>query len=317
MVYRLSAHYTGEIKIWDTTTGNLTRRHAAADTPAAVVFTPDGADLVFAVGRARAGRVEVLNMTTARVRDAFDDAAIFGPSGQLLAISPDGKWLATCGTGDAGARSNPAGRPGTVRVRDSVTAGERDRFRNNWDEGTFRAVAFSPDGKSLAVGGGQPDDGRPNWGAVRVFDVPSGQRRLNLIGHKRITESLAWSPDGRTLISGGMDGTLIFWEVASGKQRKCVRPARRLAARILSLSASKAGNVLAVGIGSWNRGNRWGEVQLWALDDLARLAILGPYPSPITSTALSLQGGSLAAGDGDGTVRVWDMEKVLEASKAR
>ncbi|MCM3922038.1 hypothetical protein ND748_10255 [Frankia sp. AiPs1] len=89
--------------------------------------------------------------------------------------------------------------------------------------GEARAVTFSPDGNILAVGSGR---------SVRLWDtrtagqdMPSPSLRplgLPLTGHTHAVFSLAFSPDGSVLASGGNDGMLRLWRVstvrASGRQ---------------------------------------------------------------------------------------------------
>ena len=69
---------------------------------------------------------------------------------------------------------------------------------------TVDAVAFSPDGKTLATGGW--DD------LVRLWDVASGHLRATLNGPPNWVRCLAFSPDGKFLASGGdvgADGVVV------------------------------------------------------------------------------------------------------------
>src|SRR5690348_9997317 len=64
--------------------------------------------------------------------------------------------------------------------------------------GSVIAVAFSPDGKQLASGGGE----LAAPGEIKLWDVPTGKERAALKGHPSQVECLAFSPDGGTLASG-------------------------------------------------------------------------------------------------------------------
>ena len=74
----------------------------------------------------------------------------------------------------------------------------------------MRAVAFSPDDKTLATG---DDDNQ-----VRLWDVATGKVRL-FKGHASEVRTVAFSPDGKTLASGGGDGTVRLWNVGANDAR--------------------------------------------------------------------------------------------------
>src|SRR4051794_36873097 len=65
------------------------------------------------------------------------------------------------------------------------------------------SVAFSPDGKTLVSGSGD--------GAVRLWDVATGEERATFKGHLLVT-CVAFSPDGKTIASGSREGTIRLWD---------------------------------------------------------------------------------------------------------
>jgi hypothetical protein len=70
----------------------------------------------------------------------------------------------------------------------------------------------------LASGGGD--------GTVRLWDLPSGKEVGRLEGHKSCVFAVAFSPDGRTLVSGGLDKTALLWNVSRVTGRRG-KPAKR------------------------------------------------------------------------------------------
>ncbi len=110
------------------------------------------------------------------------------------ALTPDGTVLAIVRQGYPALLLNPAtGKPLRRLDRDS----------NNSD-----VVAFSPDGRTLARAGDSQDP------SIRLFDVASGRERRRLTGHDGPVLALAFSADGRWLISGSADTTALVWDVA-------------------------------------------------------------------------------------------------------
>jgi|GEM_PF-633370 len=75
--------------------------------------------------------------------------------------------------------------------------------------GTLVCFAVSPDGKRVATGGIDA--------SIHLWNLASGELERVLVGHNYYVYSLSWSPDGRTLASGGTyDATIRLWNAATG-----------------------------------------------------------------------------------------------------
>ena len=95
--------------------------------------------------------------------------------------------------------TNPLVLPGTL----SWTIETRQH------RGALVCMAVSPDGRQLATGGVD--------GAIRIWNLADGELLRVLVGHNSYVYSLSWSPDGKTLASGGgWDATIRLWNAASG-----------------------------------------------------------------------------------------------------
>jgi HEAT repeat protein len=126
-----------------------------------------------------------------------------------VAFSPDGELALS------------AGADHTARVWDLRTGRALSELGGHAD--IVWAVAFAPDGKLAASAGGMQE--LPGVGhvagtdfEVRLWEMPTGKEVRRLSGHAEAVRALAFSPDGRRLLSAGQDGALRLWQVADGKE---------------------------------------------------------------------------------------------------
>jgi hypothetical protein len=164
-----------------------------------------------------------------------------------------------------------------------------------------QSVAFSPDGRTLAIGS---DDT-----TVRLWEVATGREIATLRGHELDVSSVAFSPDGRTLATGSMDKTARLWEVATGKEIATLR-GDKTEASVYSVAFSPDGRTLATGSEDWT-------ARLWEVTTGREIAALRCHKHPqtskhiVSSLAFSPDGRRLATGSWDNTVRLWEMGQDL------
>jgi RNA polymerase sigma factor (sigma-70 family) len=213
-------------------------------------------------------------------------------------------------------------------------------------------IAFAPDGKSLAVLYAGDKDRDPKsedlQGGARLFDVATGKAIRSIRGHMHMAISLAFSPDGKLLATGGYssDADVRLWDVATGKEVRRIETG----ANVRAVAFAPDGKVLASGLGD-------GRVVLWDVatgkelrvlkgvadspagltfsPDGRLLAAAGPverdkklsnearlwdvgtgellrsWSDTATSLAFTSDGRQLAILGRDGTVSVWDLKELV------
>jgi len=279
--------FTGgpDIRVWDMTTGSLLMS-APRDKEAVgcLALSPDGRTL------ASASRFWGGGMHLWKVQEGMEEieSPLWAPGVTCLALSPDGKQLAV-GDGE-----------GTVRIWEMgsdkeplAMAGYRERVA---------AIAFAPDGKALATAGSS------ETGEVKLWDRATGLKLLEFkTGAQdeewpptRGIEAIAFSPDGRVLGSVGADGSVLFWDPASGRRIRTLQTAQGARAPYQAIAFSPNGRVLATA----GAGNI---VRLW---DVGTGTPIFKEPDGhvghVICVAVSPEGGLIASGGGESKVQLWD-----------
>jgi RNA polymerase sigma factor (sigma-70 family) len=150
---------------------------------------------------------------------------------QRVKFAPDGKTLASSSSDGSGDY--------TVRLWETETGKELWQVTTRPWSGFD--IAFSPDGRTLAVVGGMP--GTLNeTGEVQLWDAATGKELRRFTGHRERVGAVAFSPDGRTLATGSLDRTVRLWEVATGQERRQFSGHQNW---ISSLAFSRDGRLLA------------------------------------------------------------------------
>jgi WD40 repeat protein len=178
------------LQIWDVATGKKLHQLECEDEITQAIFSPDSKLLLVldrgsALGIWDVAQGKLLRRFMARRKTE-----------SALAWSPDGKRVAT-GTED-----------GVVQVWD-LTTNRRMAQCDGPARTRVTSLVFLPGNKALAAGVCNH--------AVRLWEVPSGLQLTPTGGHDSAVATLAFSSDGKTLISGGTDG-ICFWEVQTGRE---------------------------------------------------------------------------------------------------
>ena len=171
---------------------------------------------------------------------------------------------------------------------------------------TIWALAFSPDGKTLASGGQD--------GAIKFWESATGKNSGVMPRRTKSVKVLAFRPDGKVLAAGIRDGTIALWDVAERKHLLSIE-AHYHFRNLVSLAFSPDGKTLA------SVGRDEPVIKLWDPVSGKLSATLGGHKDYIGPILYSPDSKFLVSGAEDATIRTWDARsgknlQVLEGSPA-
>ncbi|MFC1706296.1 MFS transporter [Planctomycetota bacterium] len=197
-----SASTEKEVRLWDI--GRVRSLEAQpAHGIAGLTFSPDGSTL------ATAGGVYVYTFDAATGEQIRKPDVATGKfrcqTGKFscLAMSSDGRLIAA-GAKETVGKDEARTTIYSVHVLDAVTGEQRRTFDAH--ETTVTALAFSPDGQTLASASADH--------TVKLWDMTSGEEIRKIGGQEHWVASLAFSPDGKTIASGSWDKDIALYTAA-------------------------------------------------------------------------------------------------------
>jgi WD40 repeat protein len=162
-------------------------------------------------------------------------------------------------------------------------------------EGTTYSMALSPDSRWLAVGGWMHRECEGRCGEIRLYDFATGQLTALLKGHINTVFSLAFSPDGKHLVSGSFDRTAIVWNV---EDHKLLFHLQGHTGLLQGAAFTPDGERVVTA-------SEDATLKLWSVSDGRELATLAGHSNKVRSLAISAD-GLIASGGRDGEIRLWD-----------
>jgi WD40 repeat protein len=192
-----------------------------------------------------------------------------------VAFSPDSQTLALAGNG---------------KLRLVNVANGKEKLVRKTDSGNIKALAFSPDGRTLAFGS---DDQ-----TVRLWNLSSGQERR--YSHGAPIDCLAFSPDGMMVASGGKDETIKFWDVGWEPDAASLRHPEPLTA----VAFSPDGSLIAAGSAD--------TVTLWHVNERRAVVRLTLSTGKVRAGLVFSHDGNTLAVAGGHTIKLFHTDRWQE-----
>ncbi|HZS04581.1 MAG TPA: caspase family protein [Blastocatellia bacterium] len=267
---RYAAVGTGRaIELHEVATGKLIRKFTGHSSGVnAVAFSADGR---YAVSGSKSKTICLWDLASARGSIAFS-RILNAPNS--IAFSPDAKLALMAGGGTTDE---------LVEAASGKTIGEFTRK----SVGAFSG-AFSLDGKFAATGTDKE---------ITLWDVAGRNEIRKMTGHTNSISDLAFSRDGRLLVSGSWDKTVKLWDVAGGREIKTFTGPSE---QIISVALSPDGNSVAAGDFDQT-------VKLWDVAKGTLTRTFRGHSDGVGSVAFSPDGKYILSGSHDATLKLWDV----------
>ncbi|MBI2263766.1 MAG: caspase family protein [Armatimonadetes bacterium] len=285
------------VRLWDISTGKLlsTLGESGKGSPLGTVkvtaWSPDGRTLAagFRDGMVRCWKMDPAGGATGEVKRHF-------ATGEVLSVawSPNSPVLAV------------GSQDGTVQFWDIASDSIVGRFKGS--NYSVEWLAFHPDGRTLATGGGKFEPLVKLWS---IADWKPVKEPTVLKAHGREISVILFSPDGKTLVTCDRGGTAHIWD-AGGE--RLLTTLRGHSDWINSLVFSPDGRLLATGSsGILYRGGNMNSsrdttAKLWDLTTGRLGATLRGHSGNVNSLTFSPDSRTLATGSNDGTAKIWDVQ---------
>jgi WD40 repeat protein len=250
-----------------------------------IAFAPDGKSLASRDAR----EIKLWNVESGK--QTADFAWIQSDFGSVI-YSPDGSKIASEG-GDSAAVWT-IGEEDKKATPHTLTLGQKSHSSKI---NRVSSLAYSPDGKFLVMGCSHGEDN----GSLELRDLskpaPSSPNLGEFPALKRPITTVVFSPDGRTIASGSMDGKIVLWDRETRKERLSIKAIRSYLAPVIF---SPDGRFVA----SANE-ERW--VTFWDVTTGRNAGSFKGHIKAILSLAFHPDGQTLISGDSGGTLFVWDV----------
>ncbi|KIK39017.1 hypothetical protein CY34DRAFT_808779 [Suillus luteus UH-Slu-Lm8-n1] len=164
------------------------------------------------------------------------------------------------------------------------------------------AVVYSPDTTLIATGGRDgPYTGKPIESSVKIWDAKTGKLVATLKGHTDTVLCLAWTKDGKTLISGSHDSSIRIWNTTNWQQTAVLDEHTDT---IFAIAISPNDRILASASDDKT-------ARLWNLDNGKPISSPLQHADEVNCVSFSAGGKQLATACDDNNAYIWDVAAIL------
>ncbi len=299
-----SASRDRTVKVWDVLAGKDVQTLKGSPTDVkGVVFLEGGAKVASSTGKWNKekkfweGEIKIWDAKAGKEEKSLKG---HGETIEGLALSKDGKLLASCSEDQ------------TVKIWDLAAGKDIQTLKGH--TGGVLAIAFAGDGKKAATASADK--------TVKIWDVAAGKdlatfkvettvkttvkttdpKTKKETAKETVTKELgriftcvAFSPDGKKLAAGNLDGQIKTYDVEANKEIGEVKAHEG----VWAIAYSPDGTKLATA--GWDQ-----TIKVWDANSRKELFTIKAHPGNVTTLAFSPDGQFIASGGIDGLVKLWN-----------
>jgi len=274
-VHALSTSADGTMRLWDLTNGAQLQRLDERSAINRAALSADGKQLLVGLDDHTAQLQSLDSGAPPHVFSGHNDGV------KDVAFSPDGKQLVS------------AANDGSMILWNAST-GALIHVMQVPAKSSITAVMFSPDGKTLVTGGAGDN-------AVRLWDVVKGTEVISFTDHTDALNTVAFSPDGHSVLSASSDRTMTLWNVVPGKGfGQPLQTFKGHTAKVRDAAFTPDGKQILSA--SEDR-----TLILWDAASGKPIRRFTQHSDAVLAVALSADGRFAASGSADNTVILWDV----------
>jgi WD40 repeat protein len=144
-------------------------------------------------------------------------------------------------------------------------------------------------------------------GEIKIWDATSGKEARALKGHTSTVSSVAFSPDGKRIVTGSNDSSIKIWDAATGET---IRSLKGHTSAVLCVAFSKDGTRIA-------SGSHDGKLMVWDSATGEELASIKGHAKAIKGVAFSPEGKWIVSGSEDSTLKFWNPSTGAEVATVK